>query len=113
MTVPLYIAELSPASQRGMLISMNEVLIVFGILLSFLVNTLLSYELYGWDGNYLRYSCLRKLEIIDDNSTSPIPPVTNGTNAWNSPENAWRWSFGISAVPAVIQFLGLLFLPER
>lgn len=112
LTVPLYIAELSPAEKRGMLISMNEVLIVFGILLSFLVNSVLSFEFYGWDGMF-RLFCIRPLPPVPTNTTSPVSKETPTERTWDSSQNAWRWSFGISAIPAFVQFFGIMFLPER
>src|SRR5215813_3718618 len=39
---PLYIAEISPARQRGLLVSLNQLAIVTGILLSYSVNYLLT-----------------------------------------------------------------------
>ncbi|MCZ2073716.1 MAG: sugar porter family MFS transporter [Bryobacterales bacterium] len=41
---PLYIAEVSPARIRGRLVSLNQMAIVTGILLAYLVNWLLSYH---------------------------------------------------------------------
>jgi len=38
MTIPLYIAEISPAVHRGKLVAADELFIVLGIFLSFLVN---------------------------------------------------------------------------
>lgn len=39
---PLYIAEISPAAHRGLLVSLNQLAIVTGILLSYSVNYLLT-----------------------------------------------------------------------
>jgi sugar porter (SP) family MFS transporter len=39
---PLYIAEISPAARRGLLVSLNQLAIVMGILLSYSVNYLLT-----------------------------------------------------------------------
>jgi len=39
---PLYIAEISPAQKRGLLVSLNQLAIVTGILLSYSVNYLLT-----------------------------------------------------------------------
>ena len=39
---PLYIAEIAPARQRGLLVSLNQLAIVSGILLSYSVNYLLT-----------------------------------------------------------------------
>ena len=41
---PLYIAEVSPARIRGRLVSLNQMAIVTGILLAYMVNWLLSYR---------------------------------------------------------------------
>jgi SP family arabinose:H+ symporter-like MFS transporter len=44
LLAPLYIAEVSPARIRGRLVSLNQMAIVSGILLAYLVNWLLSYR---------------------------------------------------------------------
>lgn len=69
---PLYIAEVSPAQFRGRNVSINQLTIVIGILITNLVN----YTLAG-----------------------------KGTEAW-------RWMFGLGAVPSLIFLLGVLWLPE-
>lgn len=68
---PLYIAEISPKESRGKLVSINQLTIVIGILLAYLV----SYFLAGYMNN-------------------------------------WRWMLSSAAIPAVIFFIGALFLPE-
>jgi SP family arabinose:H+ symporter-like MFS transporter len=46
---PLYIAEVAPARNRGMLVAVNQMTIVTGILLSYLVNWLLAFNAQnGW-----------------------------------------------------------------
>lgn len=72
LTVTLYLAEVAPASARGMIVSVNEVAIVSGIFLSFFLN---------W-------------------AVSGAGDTT-----------AWRLAFGISAIPAVVQIIGMFFLP--
>eukprot|EP01127_Copromyxa_protea_P015044 TRINITY_DN427_c0_g1_i11.p1 TRINITY_DN427_c0_g1~~TRINITY_DN427_c0_g1_i11.p1 ORF type:complete len:539 (+),score=107.40 TRINITY_DN427_c0_g1_i11:49-1665(+) len=110
LIVPLYIAELSPAEERGMLVSMNEVLIVVGILLSFLINALLSWEFYGWEELPLGNETNTNTTFM--NMTLGVNGTNVTTSSWNSKGGAWRWSFGISAIPAFIQFCGIFFLPE-
>ncbi len=46
-TAPLYIAELSPRSMRGMLVTMNQLSITVGILASYLIGLVLS-DVQGW-----------------------------------------------------------------
>jgi len=51
LLAPLYIAEVSPARIRGRLVSLNQMAIVSGILLAYLINWLLSYlgpESWRW-----------------------------------------------------------------
>lgn len=69
---PLYIAEVSPAHIRGRNVSINQLTIVIGILITNLVNYMLA-----------------------------------GKGA-----EAWRWMFGLGAVPSVIFLLGVFWLPE-
>jgi len=69
---PIYIAEVAPPRIRGRLVSLNQMAIVSGILLAYLVNWLLSY----------------------------LGP------------QSWRWMFISAAVPSVIFFAALFFVPE-
>lgn len=69
---PLYISEVAPPSIRGRLVSLNQMAIVSGILLAYLVNWLLA----------------------------GLGPAS------------WRWMFASAAVPSVLFFFALLFVPE-
>ncbi|MGB7191479.1 MAG: sugar porter family MFS transporter [Acidobacteriaceae bacterium] len=69
---PVYITEVAPARNRGRLVSMNQLAIVVGILVAYMV----SWGLAGL-GN-----------------------------------SSWRWMLGVAAIPAVVFFFGLLFIPE-
>lgn len=72
MLSPMYIAEVSPPLIRGRMVSIYQLTIVIGILMTNLIN----------------YS-LR-----------------------NQGDDAWRWMFGLGAIPAGIFTAGVLFLPE-
>ena len=69
-TAPLYISEVSPPAIRGKLVSLNQLMITLGIVVSYLAD-------YG---------------LAD--------------------KAAWRWMFGLAAIPALILLIGLLFVPE-
>ncbi|HET9100395.1 MAG TPA: sugar porter family MFS transporter [Acidobacteriaceae bacterium] len=69
-TAPLYISEVSPASIRGKLVSLNQLMITIGIVVSYLAD-------YG---------------LAD--------------------ARAWRWMFGLAAIPALVLVIGLIFVPE-
>ncbi|EDQ90746.1 uncharacterized protein MONBRDRAFT_15943, partial [Monosiga brevicollis MX1] len=67
----IYISEIAPAQSRGALVSLNEMGITLGILVSYIIN----------------------YALIDT-------------------REGWRYMFGISIVPAIIQGVGMLFLPR-
>ncbi|TAN20536.1 MAG: MFS transporter [Chitinophagaceae bacterium] len=48
MLSPMYIAEISPASIRGRMVSVNQLTIVIGILLTYYINYLLASATDGW-----------------------------------------------------------------
>ena len=71
MLTPLYLAEISPARARGAVVSLNQLCITLGILVSYLVGFALAGASEGW-----------------------------------------RWMLGIGALPGVILWIGMLWLPE-
>ena len=84
---PLYIAEIAPASMRGRLVSLNQLTIVIGILLAQIVN----------------WSLVRGLP----------PGATDEfiASSWFG-QTAWRWMFGLTAIPSLLFFAGMLVVPE-
>ena len=84
---PMYIAEISPARLRGRLVSLNQVAIVFGILLAQLVNWLIA---------------------------QPVPPGATANeilNSWNG-QVGWRWMFAVTAIPSLLFVVASLLVPE-
>ncbi|XP_024864866.1 solute carrier family 2 member 13b isoform X2 [Kryptolebias marmoratus] len=72
MTVPVYIAEVSPPHLRGQLVTINALFITGGQFVASVVDGVFSYLSH----------------------------------------NGWRYMLGLSTVPAVLQFIGFIFLPE-
>ena len=84
---PLYIAEISPAANRGRLVSLNQFAIVIGILLAQVVNWRLA---------------------------RPVPaglPALSLLHTWNV-QYGWRWMFTALTAPALVFILASLFIPE-
>lgn len=84
---PLYIAEISPASIRGRLVSLNQFTIVVGILIAQVVNWLIA----------------RPVE-------TGIGPAA-ALASWNV-QYGWRWMFTAVIAPSLIFAFLALFLPE-
>lgn len=84
---PMYIAEISPAGLRGRLVSLNQVAIVFGILLAQLVNWLIAQPV-------------------------PLGATANEIlNSWNG-QAGWRWMFAVTAIPSLLFVVASLLVPE-
>jgi MFS transporter, SP family, arabinose:H+ symporter len=84
---PMYIAEVAPASFRGKLVSLNQLTIVVGILSAQLVNWLIA---------------------------TPVPRDATALqilDSWNG-QVGWRWMFGVTAIPSILFFVAMFFVPE-
>jgi MFS transporter, SP family, sugar:H+ symporter len=79
---PAYICEVAPARYRGMLTTLQQIAIIFGLFIAFVSNYLLA--------NYAGAST---------------------ATLWLD-FAAWRWMFWIELVPAFLFLLMLLFIPE-
>ena len=87
---PMYIAEMSPPEMRGKLVSVNQLMIMIGILAAQVAN---------W-----------QISLLDTDMPA------NATEemirqSWNG-QMGWRWMFGLEAFPALLFFVLMLFMPE-
>ncbi len=87
---PMYIAEIAPPEKRGMYVSINQLLIMIGVLMAQVVNWQIS---------------LLDTDLIDNASSAIIAQSWSGLYGW-------RWMFGVEAIPAFIFFLLMFFVPE-
>ncbi|HET6557692.1 MAG TPA: MFS transporter, partial [Prolixibacteraceae bacterium] len=74
---PMYIAEVSPASMRGRLVSINQLTIVIGILSAQIANYLIA-------------------DTIPDGATDELI-----LQSWNA-QQGWRWMFWAGTFPALV-----------
>ncbi|MCO4807445.1 MAG: MFS transporter, partial [Flavobacteriales bacterium] len=82
---PIYIAEMAPPSLRGRMVSFNQLNIVIGISLAFFTNYLI-------------------LRLGDSDASWAV---------WlKFDEHNWRWMLGLEALPAILYYLGLFFVPQ-
>lgn len=87
---PMYIAEMSPPEMRGKLVSVNQLMIMIGILAAQVAN---------W-----------QISLLDTqmpaNATEEVI-----RQSWNG-QVGWRWMFGLEAFPAFLFFVLMLLMPE-
>jgi sugar porter (SP) family MFS transporter len=81
MVVPLYIAEIAPAARRGALVSLNQLMITIGILVSYIVGVIFT-PIEGW-----RYMF----------GVALIPALILGIGMFGLPESP-RWLFNVGQV---------------
>ncbi|TDS11937.1 sugar porter family MFS transporter [Sphingobacterium paludis] len=84
--VPLYISEIAPADRRGRLVTYYQFAVTLGILLAYLSNA----------------------ALLGDRVIAQLP-------IWSESKfvsELWRLMLGIGVLPAILFFVGLLFVPE-
>lgn len=87
---PMYIAEMAPPHMRGKLVSVNQLMVMIGILAAQVANWQIS---------------LLDTEMPVDATEEIIKQSWNG-------QMGWRWMFGAAAIPASLFFILMFFLPE-
>ncbi len=87
---PMYIAEISPPEKRGMFVTINQLLIMIGVLMAQIIN---------W-----------RISLLD---TSLPVDASNEVIAQSwSGQSGWRWMFGVETIPAFLFFVLMFFVPE-
>ena len=84
---PMYIAEITPGKIRGAFVSINQLTIVIGILAA---------------------------QIINWRIARPVPggaTIADILASWNG-QSGWRWMFFACALPAILFFVAMWFVPE-
>ena len=84
---PLYIAEVAPAAMRGRLVAINQLTIVIGILLAQFINWM----------------------IVANLEPGASDEAIRGS--WYG-QYGWRWMFAITAIPSLLFFFSMFFVPE-
>ena len=96
MIVPLYIAEIAPADRRGALVSLNQLMITIGILLSYIVGVIFA-PIEGW-----RYMF----------GVALVPALILGIGMFMLPESP-RWLFEHGQMDKARAVLGRSRSPEE
>lgn len=84
---PMYISEVAPAQMRGRLVAINQLTIVVGVFAAQILN---------W-------------YIVRDLPSTATDEFIRAS--WFG-QQGWRWMFGLTAVPAALFFVCMLFVPE-
>src|SRR5215208_7174013 len=96
MIVPLYIAEIAPADRRGGLVSLNQLMITIGILLSYIVGVIFT-PIEGWRWMF---------------GVALLPALILGIGMFTLPESP-RWLFEHGQLEKARAVLGRSRSPEE
>jgi sugar porter (SP) family MFS transporter len=96
MIVPLYIAEIAPAARRGELVSLNQLMITIGILVSYIVGVIFT-PIEGWRWMF---------------GVAIIPALILGFGMFRLPESP-RWLYEHGQLAKAREVLGLSRSPEE
>jgi sugar porter (SP) family MFS transporter len=96
---PMYIAEISPAEARGRLVAINQLTIVIGILAAQFIN--------WWIVRDLGPTILQQLgpDAVEAAKDEFI------RTSWYG-QAGWRWMFALTAIPSLLFFVSMFFVPE-
>ncbi|WP_277754272.1 sugar porter family MFS transporter [Sphingomonas glacialis] len=87
---PAYISEVAPPSIRGRMTTVQQIMIITGLTAAFFANY---------------YLAAAASNPANPNDVASLNPLWFGIAAW-------RWMYLLQAVPAVIFFIALFFIPE-
>ncbi|GAB3218658.1 sugar porter family MFS transporter [Algoriphagus aestuariicola] len=87
---PLYISELAPPEKRGRLVTINQFLVMLGVLLAQIANWQIS---------------LIDTELPENADFAAIAASWSG-------QVGWRWMFGAETIPAALFFVLMFLVPE-
>jgi MFS family permease len=105
---PMYISEVAPARQRGMLVAINQLTIVIGVLAAQLANWMIARPVPAEISAMLEG--LKGLQGAAA-ATATDQYLTALAQTWNG-ASGWRWMFAACAAPSLLFLLFSLIVPE-
>ena len=87
---PAYISEVAPPNIRGRMTTVQQIMIITGLTAAFFANY---------------YLAAAASNPVNPNDVASLNPLWLGIAAW-------RWMYLLQAVPAVVFFIALFFIPE-
>ena len=109
-TVPIYLSESAPTRMRGALVALDQFMIVFGQLLAYSMNAILS-SAHGGPQVFVSED---PSGTLTGGQWYPWDQVQHVTTAVITSGDglAWRWMLVLATIPAVCLWLGMRLMPE-
>ncbi|WP_022867156.1 MFS transporter [Schaalia vaccimaxillae] len=109
-TVPVYLSESAPTRVRGSLVALDQFMIVFGQLLAYSMNAMLS-KAHGGPQAQVASDATGTLEAGQWYSWDQIARI-GGVLVDAGNGQAWRWMLVLATIPAICLWIGMRMMPE-
>ncbi len=109
-TVPVYLSESAPKRIRGSLISIDQVMIVFGQFLAYSINALIA-RMGGGPEAVVAHDPSGKYAAGSTQTWDVLSHIANlAVQAGNG--NTWRYMLVVASLPAIALWIGMRMMPE-
>ena len=109
-TVPVYLSESAPKEQRGMLVAVDQLMIVTGQFAAFVMNAIIASIQGGPAAEVVEdpSGTYQAGDVVSWNTLAAIGGVTVG----DGNGHAWRWMLAVCSLPAIALWIGIRMMPE-
>lgn len=109
-TVPVYLSETAPKEQRGMLVAVDQLMIVTGQFTAFVMNAIIA-SLQGGPEAVVAEDPSGTYAAGETVSWDTLAAL-GGVSVSDGNGQAWRWMLLLCSVPAVALWVGIRLMPE-
>lgn len=109
-TVPVYLSESAPKEQRGMLVAVDQLMIVTGQFAAFVMNAIIA-SIQGGPTAQVADDPSGTYEAGDMVSWDTLAAI-GGVSVSEGNGHAWRWMLAICSLPAIALWIGIRMMPE-
>lgn len=109
-TVPVYLSEAAPKEQRGMLVAVDQLMIVTGQFAAFVMNAIIA-SVQGGPTAEVASDPSGTYQAGESVSWDALASL-GGVAIADGNGHAWRWMLALCSLPAVALWIGIRMMPE-
>lgn len=109
-TVPVYLSESAPKEQRGMLVAVDQLMIVTGQFAAFVMNAVIA-AVQGGPAAEVANDPSGTYEAGETVSWDTLAAM-GGVTVADGNGHAWRWMLMLCSLPAIALWIGIRMMPE-
>ncbi|HEX7351402.1 MFS transporter [Brachybacterium sp.] len=109
-TVPVYLSESAPKEQRGMLVAVDQLMIVTGQFAAFVMNAIIA-SIQGGPTAEVASDPSGTYQAGESVGWDTLAAI-GGVTVADGNGHAWRWMLAICSLPAIALWIGIRMMPE-